>query len=94
MNTFATLPLSFLTASNLAHRASYSASLLVAEKVSLNDFSMVMLLGDMMTILTLNPFWLATPSIYNSQDKGGGASTIMIFLLKSHSCLGLSNNLF
>ena len=66
----------------------------VAEKASLNDFFMVMLSGDMMKIPTPDPFWLATPSIYNYQDKGDGACTIMIFLLKSHFCLGLSNNLF
>ena len=51
-------------------RASYFTSFFVAEKSSLNDFSMVIFSGDTRTSLTPNPLWFAAPSMYTLQDKG------------------------
>ena len=57
-----TLPPSFYLAITPASKASYSASLFVAEKPSLRDFSKVIPFGEIIMIPLPNPFWLAAPS--------------------------------
>ena len=51
-------------------KASYSASLFVAEKSNLSDFSMVSFSGEIRTSPTLEPLWFAAPSMYTFQNKG------------------------
>ena len=45
-------------------KVSYSASLLVAEKPSLNDFSKMSFSGEIKTSPTPDPFWFVAPSTY------------------------------
>ena len=54
----------FCTMTILTNRASYSASLFVAEKSSLNDFSMIIFSGDTRTSPTSDPLLFAAPSTY------------------------------
>ena len=60
----------FWTMAIPTNRASYSASLFVAEKLNLKDFLMVIFLGDTKTSLTLEPLWFAAPSTYTIYGKG------------------------
>ena len=48
------------------NRVSYSASLFVAEKFNLKDFSTMTFLGDINTSLIPKPFWFDAPSTYTS----------------------------
>ena len=60
----------FCTMAIPTNRASYLVSLFVAEKFSLNDFSIVIFSEDTRTNPTLDPFWFIAPSTYTLQDKG------------------------
>ena len=51
-------------------RASYSASLFVAEKSSLNDFLIIILSREIRTSPTPEPLWFAAPSTYTFQHVG------------------------
>ena len=72
-NISTVFPPIFWTIAILINRASYSASLFVAKKPNLKDFSMVILLGDIKTSPTTDPYWFATPSIYTFQGEGACA---------------------
>ena len=65
--TFTIFPPIFWTIIIPINKASYSASLFVAEKLNLKDFSMVIFSGDTRTSPILDPRWLAAPSTYTSQ---------------------------
>ena len=58
------------TASNPNHNALYSASLLVAEKDSLKDYSKTIPSGEMMTTPTPEPRWLVAPVNVHSPWRG------------------------
>ena len=58
-----------------SNNASHSASLFVAEKPSLNNFSMMSFLGEIKTSPTLDPFWFAAPSTYTFHYNGSCAVT-------------------
>ena len=60
------------------NKASYSASLFVAENPSLKDFSMVALLGEIRTSPTSDPLWFAAPSTYTFQHGGFGVEITSI----------------
>ena len=78
--------------------ASYSASLFMAEKPNLKDFSIVILSGDIRTSPTLDPLWFTAPSTYTFQDKGSYKEIAPIdfpfmFCLSTLSYNGVSTNL-
>ena len=57
------------------NRASYLASLLVAEKPNLKDFLIMILAGDIRTSPTSDPLWFTTPLTYTLQGKGSCKET-------------------
>ena len=63
-NIFTAFPPILWTMDIPSSKASYSASLFVAEKPNLNDFSMVSFLGEIRTSPTPEPLWFALPSTY------------------------------
>ena len=69
-NIFTAFPPILWTMDIPSSKASYSASLFVAEKPNLNDFSMVSFLGEIRTSPTPEPLWFAAPSTYTFQNKG------------------------
>ena len=54
---------------SLARKDSNSASLFVAEKPNLKDFSRVILSGKIITIPIPKPFWVVALSTNNYQDS-------------------------
>ena len=69
-NIFTVFLPSFWTMDIPSSKASYLASLFVAENPSLSDFSMVILLGETRTSPTLKPLWFVAPSTYTFQHTG------------------------
>ena len=65
--TFIDFPHILWTMAIPINKASYSASLLVDEKSSLKDFSMIIFLGDISTSPIPEPFRFDAPSTYTSQ---------------------------
>ena len=63
-NISTTFPPIFYTMAIPCNKASYSASLFVAENPGLRDFSMMALSGEIRTIPTPDPLWFAAPSTY------------------------------
>ena len=65
----------------------YLTSLFVAEKPSLKDFSMMILLRDIVTSPTPDLLWFVAPSTYTFQGRGPYKE---IILIDFPSMLGLS----
>ena len=63
-NIFTTFPHTLWTMDITSNKASYSASLFVAKKPNLNDFSMVSFLGEIRTSPTLDPLWFTALLTY------------------------------
>jgi len=76
-------------ASSPYHNASYSASLLVAKKDNLRDFSRTILFGEMMTTPTPEPHWLAVPSMYIVHGKEISVAKTPNSFLALYTLLGL-----
>ena len=79
------------------NKVSYSASLFVAKKSNLKDFSIMIFFGDIRTSPTPNPLWFITPSTYTFQDKGSYRETNPIdfpsmFCFSTLSSNGVSAN--
>ena len=64
-NIFTVFPPILWTMDIPSNKASYSASLFVAEKPNLKDFLMVSFSGETKTNPTSDPLWFVAPSIYN-----------------------------
>ena len=69
-NILADFPPIFWTIDIPSNNASHSASLFVAEKPSLNDFSIMSFSIEIKTSPTLDPFWFAAPSTYTFHYNG------------------------
>ena len=69
-NMFTVFPPSFSTMDIPSNRASYLASLFVAEKPNLSDFFMVIISGEIKISPTPEPLWFAAPSTYTFQHVG------------------------
>ena len=69
-NIFTAFPPIFWTMDIPSNKTSYSASLFVAEKPSLSDFSIVICSGETKTSPTTEPLWFAAPSTYTFQNEG------------------------
>ena len=81
----------FCTMAIPTNRASYSASMFVVEKSSLNDFSMVIFSRDIRTSPTPDPLWFAAPSTYTFQDRGS-CWEIMPTYFSSMPCFSASTS--
>ena len=68
-NTFTDFPPILWTMAIPINIASYLASLFVAEKSNLKDFSTMTFSGDIRTSSIPEPFWFDAPSTYTSQGK-------------------------
>ena len=67
--SFTNFPSIFWTMAIPINKASYSASLFVAEKSNLRDFSIMAFSGDISTSQILEPFWFDALSTYTSQGE-------------------------
>ena len=74
-NIVANFPLILWTIDIPSNNTSYSASLFVAEKPSLNDFSTMSFSGEIKTNPTPNPFWFGAPFTYTFHCNGSYAVT-------------------
>ena len=68
--TFTNFPPILWTMAIPINKTSYSASLFVAEKSNLKDFSMMTFSGDISTSLIPEPFWFDASSTYTSRPEG------------------------
>ena len=69
-NIFIAFPPILWTIDIHSSKDSYSASLFMAKKPNLNDFSMVSFSGETSTSPTPDPLWFTTPSTYTFQWNG------------------------
>ena len=69
-NIFTIFPPILWTMDIPSSKALYSASLFVAKKPSLSDFSMVICSGEIRSSPIPKPLWFAAPSTYTFQNKG------------------------
>ena len=91
-NTFMVFPPIFWTMDIPSNKASYSASLFVAENPNLSDFSMVSFSGETKTNPTPEPLWFATPSTYTFQTGGSYREIVSINFPSMFFVVDISSN--